>query len=101
MESSRSHSIMTVYCNTATEEDDSGASMATMGKISFVDLVCPKSNSCKNLNDACTEVLDSYLTTLCGMQGLKHLCVGAGVPPYLTTRSAEHCRVLGGLQGIA
>ena len=39
MESSRSHSIMTVYCNVVAEEDDSGASLATMGKISFVDLV--------------------------------------------------------------
>ncbi|CAL5224582.1 g7289 [Coccomyxa viridis] len=38
MESSRSHSIMTVYCNVAAEEADSGASLATMGKISFVDL---------------------------------------------------------------
>lgn len=41
MESSRSHSIMTVYCNVAAEEADSGASLATMGKISFVDLVSP------------------------------------------------------------
>ena len=39
MEASRSHSIMTVYCNAAADEDDSGASLATMGKISFVDLV--------------------------------------------------------------
>lgn len=41
LESSRSHSIMTVYCNTAEEEDDSGAGLATTGKISFVDLVRP------------------------------------------------------------
>ena len=39
MESSRSHSIMTVHCNAAAEEDDSGASLTTMGKINFVDLV--------------------------------------------------------------
>jgi len=32
---------MTVYCNTAEEEDDSGAGLATTGKISFVDLVRP------------------------------------------------------------
>ena len=40
VESSRSHSIMTVYCHVSAEEDDdSGASLATMGKINFVDLV--------------------------------------------------------------
>ena len=43
MESSRSHSIMTVYCDGAAGGDDSSgdyaASLATMGKISFVDLV--------------------------------------------------------------
>jgi len=32
---------MTVHCNTAEEDDDSGAGLATMGKISFVDLVRP------------------------------------------------------------
>ena len=40
VESSRSHSIMTVYCHASAEEDDeTGASLATMGKINFVDLV--------------------------------------------------------------
>lgn len=43
MESSRSHSIMTVYCDTpaSSANDDAypGASLASMGKISFVDLV--------------------------------------------------------------
>ena len=43
LESSRSHSIMTVYCNAAGEDADSTGSLATMGKISFVDLVIPKS----------------------------------------------------------
>ncbi|BDA49457.1 probable Kinesin-like protein KIF17 at N-terminal half [Coccomyxa sp. Obi] len=42
MESSRSHSIMTVYCDTPASPagDDAypGASLASMGKISFVDL---------------------------------------------------------------
>ena len=40
VESSRSQSIMTVYCHSNAEKDaDSGASLATMGKINFVDLV--------------------------------------------------------------
>ncbi len=46
VESSRSHSIMTVYCDGAPggggSDDSSGdyaAALATMGKISFVDLV--------------------------------------------------------------
>ena len=43
MESSRSHSIITVYCDTpagpADDDSSPGASLASMGKISFVDLV--------------------------------------------------------------
>ena len=49
MESSRSHSIMTVHCNAVGEDDDSGAGLATMGKISFVDLVRSPSNHPHNL----------------------------------------------------
>lgn len=43
MESSRSHSIMTVYCDTAagpaSDRGSIGSSLSAMGKISFVDLV--------------------------------------------------------------
>ncbi len=43
MESSRSHSIMTVYCDTAVgppaERGSLGSSLTAVGKISFVDLV--------------------------------------------------------------
>lgn len=42
LESSRSHSIMTVYCETAAgspDDADISAPLAAIGKISFVDLV--------------------------------------------------------------
>lgn len=50
LESSRSHSIMTVYCNTAADSDsETGGSPGTMGKISFVDLVSQSATSCTHL----------------------------------------------------
>ena len=63
VESSRSHSIMTVYCHASAEEgDESGASLATMGKINFVDLV---SNPCTNaFSDSAASCMPPQMTIL-------------------------------------
>ena len=86
MESSRSHSIMTVYCNAAAEEDDSGASLATMGKISFVDLVSPLQAFLLMQSRTHAESTDSLIMSRVLTQ---HLCLREGIPSSLTTCSAK------------